>query len=82
LERVREHYHQIRTHSVNTDVHFSMIDISLKYVDFLRRHHRHEEAAGVLICIWAEYEEYTFESEIIFLHLKRIGELMRATSLI
>jgi len=77
-----EHYHQIRTHSVDTDVHLSMIDISLEYVHFLRRHHRHEEAAGVLICIWAEYEEYTFESEIIFLRLKKIGELMRATSLL
>jgi hypothetical protein len=77
-----EHYHQIRTHSVDADVHLSIIDISLEYVHFLRRHHRHEEAAGVVICIWAEHEEYTFKSEIIFLRLKKIGELMRATSLL
>jgi hypothetical protein len=49
---------------------------------FLRRHHRHQEAAGVLICIWTEYEDYEFEDETIFLRLKVVGELMRAVSLL
>lgn len=79
--RLVEHCHQIQTHGVNIDVHISMIDVSLEYVRFLRRYHRHEEAAGVLICIWNEYEEYDFESEVIFLRLKIVGELMRAISL-
>jgi hypothetical protein len=77
-----EHCHQSHSHHVDIEVHISMIDISLEYVRFLRRHHRHDEAAGVLICIWAEYEEYEFESEIIFLRLKIVGDLMRAVSLL
>jgi tetratricopeptide (TPR) repeat protein len=78
-----EYCHQFnRNHHVDIEVHISMIDISLEYVRFLRRHNRHEEAAGILICIWAEYEEYEFESEIVFLRLKVIGELMRSINLL
>lgn len=58
-----------------------MIDVALEYVRFLRRGHRHEEACNILICEWTEYEECDFESEIIFLRLKIVGELMRAVSL-
>lgn len=79
--RLLEHCHQIHIHQVDITVHISMIDVALEYVRFLRRYHRHEEAAGVLICIWNEYEEYDFESEVIFLRLKLVGELMRAVSL-
>jgi len=77
-----EHCHHAHSHHIDIEVHISMIDISLEYVRFLRRHHRHDEAAGVLICIWAEYEEYDFESETIFLRLKIVGDLMRAVSLL
>jgi tetratricopeptide (TPR) repeat protein len=77
-----EHCHQIHSHHVDIEVHISMIDISLEYVRFLKRHRRNEEAAGILICIWAEYEEYDFESEVIFVRLKIVGELMRVTSLL
>lgn len=80
--RLVEHCHQIHIHHVDIDVHISMIDISLEYVRFLRRCHRDEEAAGVLICIWNEYEEYDFESEVIFLRLKIVGELMRSVALL
>jgi hypothetical protein len=77
-----EHCHHAHSHHTDIEVHISMIDISLEYVRFLRRHRRHDEAAGVLICIWAEYEEYDFESEAIFLRLKIVGGLMRAVSLL
>lgn len=77
-----EHCHHAHSHHIDIEVHISMIDISLEYVRFLRRHRRHDEAAGVLICIWAEYEEYHFESETIFLRLKIVGDLMRAVSLL
>lgn len=79
--RLVEYCHQIHIQHVDITVHISMMDVSLEYVRFLRRCHRDEEAAGVLICIWNEYEEYDFESEIIFLRLKILGELMRAISL-
>jgi tetratricopeptide (TPR) repeat protein len=80
--RLVEHCHQIHIHHVDITVRISMMDVSLEYVRFLRRCHRDEEAAGVLICIWNEYEEYDFESEVIFLRLKIVGELMRAISLL
>lgn len=79
--RLLEHCHQSQVHVVDIHVHISMIDIAMEYVQFLRRCHRHEEAAGVLICIWNEYEEYDFESEVLFLRLKSVGELMRTISL-
>jgi hypothetical protein len=77
-----DHCHHLHSHHIDIKVHLSMIDISLEYVRFLRRHHRHDEAAGVLICIWAEYEEYDFESEDIFLRLKIVGDLMRSVALL
>jgi hypothetical protein len=80
--RLIEHCHHIHIHHIDVDVHISMIDVSLEYVRFLRRFHRDEEAAGMLICIWNEYEEYDFESEFIFLRLQIVGELMRAISLL
>ncbi|KAL8834428.1 MAG: hypothetical protein Q9170_003750 [Blastenia crenularia] len=76
-EQCHHHHHH---HGV--DIHIHTIDIVVEYVHFLRRYHRHEEAANVLICIWSEYEEYDFESEVIFLKLKVIGQLMREISLL
>ena len=70
------------SHHHGVEIHISTIDVVLEYVRFLRRCHRHEEASNVLVCIWTEYEEYDFESETLFLRLKIVGELMRATSLL
>ncbi|KAI4287738.1 MAG: hypothetical protein L6R35_003004 [Caloplaca aegaea] len=69
-------------HHHGVEIHIHTFDVVIEYVHFLRRCHRHEEAANVLICIWSEYEEYHFESETIFLRLKRIGQLMREVSLL
>lgn len=76
-EQCHHHHHH---HGV--DIHIRTIDIVIEYVHFLRRCHRHEEAANVLICIWSEYEEYDFESETLFLRLKTVGQLMREISLL
>ncbi|KAL8729508.1 MAG: hypothetical protein Q9166_004680 [cf. Caloplaca sp. 2 TL-2023] len=73
------HHHH---HHHGVDIHIRTIDIVIEYVHFLRRCHRHEEAANVLICIWSEYEEYDFESENLFLKLKIIGLLMREVRLL
>ncbi|KAL8890462.1 MAG: hypothetical protein Q9192_005866, partial [Flavoplaca navasiana] len=72
------HYHD--HHGV--DIHIRTIDVVIEYVHYLRRCHRHEEAASVLICVWSEYEEYEFESETLFLKLKFIGQLMREVKLL
>lgn len=61
---------------VGIEIHISALRIALEYVRFLRKHHRHEEAAGILICIWAEYERHQFESEALFIQLVVIGEIM------
>jgi tetratricopeptide (TPR) repeat protein len=79
--RLTEHCHQTHNH-YGVEIHISVIDVALEYIRFLRRHQRHQEAAGVLICIWNEYEDYEFEDETIFLRLKIVGELMRAVSLL
>ena len=79
--RLTDQCHQSHNHH-GVEIHISMIDIALEYVRFLRRRGRHEEASSILICIWTEYEEYSFESETLFLRLKVIGELMRAVSLL
>ena len=69
-------------HHHGVDIHIHVIDVVIEYVRFLQRCDRYEEASNVLICIWTEYEEYDFESEIIFLRLKIVGELMRTVSLL
>lgn len=79
--RLTEQCHHPHHHH-GVDIHIHLIDIAIEYVRFLRRCKRHEEACSVLICIWTEYEEYDFESEVIFLRLKVVGELMRAVSLL
>jgi tetratricopeptide (TPR) repeat protein len=75
-------HHCRQSHHHEVDIYISVIDVALEYVRFLRRCHRHEEAASILICIWEEYEEYEFDSEVIFLRLKVVGELMKAVSLL
>ncbi|KAL8902696.1 MAG: hypothetical protein Q9207_004463 [Kuettlingeria erythrocarpa] len=77
--RLTDQCHHHHHHGV--EIHIHTIDVVIQYVHFLRRCHRHEEAANILICIWSEYEEYDFESETIFLRLRVIGQLMREISL-
>ena len=79
--RLTEECHHSHHHH-GVDIHIHIIDIVLEYVRFLQRRHRHEEASNLLICVWTEYQEYEFESEVIFLRLKVVGEVMRSVSLL
>ncbi|KAL9579829.1 MAG: hypothetical protein Q9203_006540, partial [Teloschistes exilis] len=79
--RLMEECHHAHHHH-GVEIHIRLLEVIIEYTRFLRRHHRHEEASNVLICIWSEYEEYDFESEELFLQLKVIGELMRAVQLL
>ena len=79
--RLTEECHHSHHHH-GVEIHIQLLDVVIDYVRFLRRRNRHEEASNVLICIWSEYEEYDFESEVIFLRLRAIGELMRSVSLL
>jgi len=71
-----EQSHRSTHQHIGIDIHISVIDLALDYARFLRRLHRHEEAASILICLWTEYEEYDFDSEAVFLRLKIVGELL------
>ena len=75
-----ECHHSHHHHGVK--IHILLLDVVIEYAHFLRRRHRYAEASNVLICIWTEYEEYEFESEVLFLRLKAVGELMRTASLL
>ena len=64
------------------EMHRLKIDIAIKYIQFLHRLKRVEEATNILICLWAEYEHHSTESEIIIIRIKEIGILFRSFGLL
>lgn len=68
-------------HVHGMEIHINMIDIAIEYMRLLRRCHRHQEAATILICVWTEYEDYYFESETLYLRLKIVGECLQSVAL-
>ena len=64
------------------ELHLAKLNIALEYVCFLQRIKRIEEASNILICLWAEYEHHSFESEAIIIRIKEIGTLFRAFGLL
>ncbi|KAK0672772.1 hypothetical protein QBC41DRAFT_343650 [Cercophora samala] len=64
------------------ELHISKLEISIKYVKFLTRIGRHEEASNILICLWVEYEHHKFEELTIIVLLKDIGVLFKACGLL
>ncbi|KAL7932147.1 hypothetical protein V8C35DRAFT_329143 [Trichoderma chlorosporum] len=54
--------------------HLARIDIALEYARFLSRHERVQEACSILICLWAEYQKHTLESETILLRIRSVAE--------
>ena len=65
-----------RTNS--TYSHEKKIEITIKYVQFLRRHRRNTEAESILRGLWAEYEHEEVTSESIIVRLKKVGEELRS----
>jgi tetratricopeptide (TPR) repeat protein len=64
------------------EMHMAKINISLEYVRFLQRIKRIEEASNILICLWAEYEHHTCESETLIIRIKEIGILFKTFGLL
>ncbi|KAI0383350.1 hypothetical protein F5Y04DRAFT_287492 [Hypomontagnella monticulosa] len=62
---------------VTVELQLVQLDITLKYVHFLRRLKRESEACNIMVCVWAEYEHGTFESKDIVLRLKELSVLFR-----
>ncbi|KAL6856776.1 hypothetical protein J3F83DRAFT_751776 [Trichoderma novae-zelandiae] len=63
------------------DIHLIRIDIALEYARFLCRHDRIQEACSILICLWAEYEKHTFESEALIIRIRDVAEECRKSGL-
>ncbi|KDN64152.1 hypothetical protein CSUB01_02745 [Colletotrichum sublineola] len=61
-----------------TELHVEKISIVLEYIHFLNRIKRNEEACNIMICVWAEYENQSFESETIMVRLKELGLLAKS----
>jgi tetratricopeptide (TPR) repeat protein len=64
------------------EMHIAKINITLEYVRFLQRIKRIEEASNILICLWAEYEHHSCESETLIIRIKEIGTLFKAFGLL
>ncbi|KAK4175999.1 hypothetical protein QBC36DRAFT_353351 [Triangularia setosa] len=64
------------------ELHISKLEIAIKYVKFLQRIGRCDEASNILICLWVEYEHHKFEELTIIVLLKEIGVLFRAFGLL
>jgi len=60
------------------EIHIAKIQVALAYIKFLRQVKRIEEASNILICLWAEYEHHSFESEAILVWIREIGVLFKA----
>ncbi|KAK1996293.1 hypothetical protein LX36DRAFT_723508 [Colletotrichum falcatum] len=61
-----------------TELHIEKIGVVLEYVNFLKRIKRNEEACNIMICVWAEYENQSFESETIMIRLKELGVMAKS----
>ncbi|UKZ82764.1 hypothetical protein TrVFT333_010560 [Trichoderma virens FT-333] len=67
--------------AVKVDIHLVRIDIALEYARFLGRQNRIQEACSILICLWAEYQKYTLESETIIIRIREVAEECRKAGL-
>ncbi|PNP59163.1 hypothetical protein THARTR1_01411 [Trichoderma harzianum] len=63
------------------DIHLIRIDIALEYARFLGRHNRVQEACSILICLWAEYQKFTLQSERIIIRIREVAEECRKAGL-
>ena len=65
------------------DSHEKKLDVTLRYVRFLRKHRRYAEAGSILRGVWSEYEYEIFRedkvlvSELMILRFKQVGELLK-----
>lgn len=60
-----------------TESHTQLIDVVLKYVAFLRRHGRDQEASSILMGLWSEYEKKDIKSDAVAGRLTTVGRELR-----
>ncbi|KAM7185889.1 hypothetical protein V8F33_012155 [Rhypophila sp. PSN 637] len=59
------------------ELHILKLNITIAYIEFLRKLKRKEEACNILICLWVEYEHHSFEDETIIIRIREIGKLFK-----
>lgn len=64
-------------HHRSVESHERKIEITLAYVEFLRRQSRYVEAESLLRGLWIEYEREEIESESLIIWIKAIGEKLK-----
>lgn len=73
---------ELRRVKTTIELQLIQINIAVEYVQFLRRIKRVEEASNILVCLWAEYEHHSFESELLIIRIKEIGKLCKSFGLL
>jgi len=61
----------------SSESHAQLIDIVLKYVAFLRRHKRDQEASSILMGLWSEYEKKDIKSDAVAGRLTTVGRELK-----
>ncbi|KAK8075855.1 hypothetical protein PG997_010518 [Apiospora hydei] len=69
-------------HKATLELRLCHIDIAVKYVRFLERQQRVDEARNILLCLWTEYEHQHFESQTIIARLKELALVFKAFGLL
>lgn len=64
-------------HRRSVESHERKIEITLAYVEFLRRQSRYVEAENLLRGLWIEYEREEIESDSLIIWIKAIGEELK-----
>ncbi|KAL0930594.1 nacht domain protein [Colletotrichum truncatum] len=64
------------------ELHLEKLNIALEYIQFLRRIKRTEEACNIMVCLWAEYDNYKFESETLVIRFKELAILAKSFGII
>jgi len=64
--------------SQTAEAHSTLIDIVLRYVAFLRRHKRDQEASAILMGLWSEYEKKDIQSDAVAGRLTTVGRELRS----
>ncbi|TDZ34082.1 Nephrocystin-3 [Colletotrichum trifolii] len=65
-----------------TELHMEKLNIAVEYVNFLKRIRRSEEACNIMVCLWAEYENYEFESELMVVRFKELAVLAKSFGIV
>jgi len=59
-------------------LHLLKLEIALKYITFLRRIGRKDEACSIMVCVWAEYEHYECQDQMLIIRLKELAVIFRS----